>query len=332
GKAAFSPDRGLTLSAAMVSHGLGAALAHRLEVKDLDADLRYEKRYHFRRPDTGRRSDDRPLLVNGLSKTVLRRTGEATPAGLATRQGIGTATAPLAATRFVNLASLRARGGGKDLTLRDLRLELDTTAELPTLEKFRFDLLGGTVVGSLALTREQDRYFGHTSLNFSGLNTARLLPGFELPPGKDAEMNGGLVLSLPLATRVRDMLKETTMRLAFSHIGGAALERLLFSLDPYENNESIVAQRQLLAQGSPKWVRLEIDHGFLAIHGEIVAKGMTIRLPDVERINLAELSLVGRLPELAAMERVTKVLELLSARTIAVSEEGKLSFEKKTQQ
>ncbi len=324
-RAAFSPAQGLTLAADLAAQDLSLALGQRLEATGLNADVRLDKRLAVRLP--GAAPATRRPEAEGLSRAVLAPAEPLAEPPLRRREESTSETAPLAAPHFVSIAALRAKAGGLDLSLRDLRLEQTTASPLPGLKTFRFDLLGGTVLGNLALEERGRRFFGRTAINFSGLNTARLLPGLVLPPGQDAEVSGSITLSLPLASQIRDMLGGTTMTVAISHIGAAALDRLLASLDPRENNENIVAQRQLLANGAPKWVQLEIDHGFLAVHGEVVVKGVTIRLPDVERINLAELAPVARLPELTAMAPLQRLLGLLAARTLSVSETGKPTVE-----
>jgi len=112
--------------------------------------------------------------------------------------------------------------------------------------------------------------------------------------------------------------------LEFSHIGSRALERLLYALDPYESNETIVAQRKLLRTGSPRWVKVNVKDGALSLNGELNAKGLTIGLPSIKRLNITDLPGLDVLDEnLKSIDNIVELLNIYTSDSMRIDASGK---------
>jgi hypothetical protein len=110
-------------------------------------------------------------------------------------------------------------------------------------------------------------------------------------------------------------------------IGRDTLERALFSLDPYERNEQLVAQRKLLRNGTVKSLRASTLDGAFSLDGEVQVKGVNVTLPKVERIRLAELPLRKQLEKtVTGVAALRKVLDLVRADTLVVGPKGTISL------
>jgi translocation and assembly module TamB len=150
------------------------------------------------------------------------------------------------------------------------------------------------VRGSLSIKRRNGAFFADFRSAFSGLNAQRLIPG----PSSDkwdegAEVSGMLSVGLPLSTSIDRLLQDMEFELEITRIGTRALERMLYALDPYENNESIVRQRKLLRMGSVRWVTAGLKDGMLSASGQVEVKGVKLELPRLERLNVASLPGLG---------------------------------------
>jgi hypothetical protein len=140
-------------------------------------------------------------------------------------------------------------------------------------------------------------------------------------------MNGLMSAALPLSTSMDRLLQDLECQLEITRIGARALERVLYALDPYENNESMVRQRKLLKSGTPRWVKAAVRDGMLSASGEVEVKGMKLELPKIERLNVAGLpGLGGYEKRLAVIGPIIKGLNILSADTVRVDKDGKMTL------
>jgi len=93
-----------------------------------------------------------------------------------------------------------------------------------------------------------------------------------------------LWVGLPLSTSIDRLLQDMEFELEITRIGTRALERMLYALDPYEDNESIVRQRKLLRMGSVRWVTAGLKDGMLSTSGQVEVKGVKLAIPRLERL------------------------------------------------
>ncbi|HKI49800.1 MAG TPA: hypothetical protein VKA69_10770, partial [Desulfobacteria bacterium] len=112
-----------------------------------------------------------------------------------------------------------------------------------------------------------------------------------------------------------------------THIGARTLERLLYAMDPHENNESIVGQRALLRRGTPRWIEVTVRNGSLSLTGEVSVGGTRINLPAIKRLNMASLPIQKQLQTLVGrLVPLLKGLKILSAKTLLVDQDGAIHF------
>lgn len=213
------------------------------------------------------------------------------------------------------------------LIIDESMIMLNLTKGLPNLDYFQFNLLGGTVNGSVALvdekTNKKQPFKISTALTFSGINTAQIFPqAFSKENYSKADISGALYADVPVTDRIQDILENSAVTIEFTRIGSRALERLLYALDPYESNEAIVTQRQLLKNGSPENVRAEIRDGSLTLGGKVSVKGFDIDLPTIRRLNIAQIPGMERFEKpLAGLTPIIELLHKISAERIVINKE-----------
>ena len=166
--------------------------------------------------------------------------------------------------------------------------------------------------------------------SFSGLNPNLLLPrpiqraqNQQPDPFDPADLSGQISLHVPLTSDPEQLLYGARLTLQLTRIGSRTFERFLYALDPYESNEGIVKQRELLRVGTPLWITLEVRYGNLSLSGEVTVKGVRIRLPRIERFNMAGLPIHARLENgLSALGPLVNLLKTISADGIIVEKDG----------
>jgi hypothetical protein len=207
-------------------------------------------------------------------------------------------------------------------------LDFSLEEGLPSIDFFQADMMGGTVRGSLSIKRRNGAFFADFRSAFSGLNAQRLVPGpLSDPRDEEAEVSGMLSAALPLSTSMDRLLQDVEFGLEITRIGSRALERMLYAVDPYESNESIVQQRKLLRMGSVKWVAASVKDGMLSASGQVDVKGVKLELPRLERLNVASLPGLGGFEKrLAVIGPMIKILNVLSANTVTLERDGKISL------
>ncbi len=201
---------------------------------------------------------------------------------------------------------------------------------LPSLDFFQFNLLGGTIIGSIDLHKEQKKFYVNTAVTFSGINTAEFFPqAFSKNDHSEADISGLLYADFPVTDQLQNVLENTDIRIEFTRIGSRALERMLYALDPYENNEAIVSQRRLLKAGSPKQIRLTIKDGFLSLRGKVVVQGISISLPAIRRLNIALIPGLERFQDkLSGLKPMILILQKISAERIVINKQtNAITFE-----
>jgi hypothetical protein len=229
------------------------------------------------------------------------------------------------ATRHaVAFKSARVGIGPLPLSADHAMIGFDLNQGLPNSDYFRIGILGGTVIGSVSVLRKKDIFFLRTQLDFSGLNADRLSAVADIKDNNDSELSGRLYVLVPLSAQMGDVLREFQMDLKLSRIGSRALERFLYALDPSESNETIVSQRHLLHLGSPRWISVAVKDGNLSLDGEVDAKGVSVAMPRLRRLNMANLSGFDNYAEhLNRLVPIIKVLKVCSANGIKISEDGR---------
>ena len=202
-------------------------------------------------------------------------------------------------------------------------IDFDLNKGLPTSDYFKVELLGGTVIGSVAVLQKNDLFFLQTRLAFSGLNTEKIYPPANAKDNDDSELSGQLWALIPLSSRTSTLLQQFQMDLNLSRIGTRSLERFLYALDPSESNEAIVSQRRLLRLGSPRWINVYVKDGSLSMEGEVDAQGVPVAIPNLRRMHIANVTGLDNYDAyLASLDPLIAVLKVCAANGIKIGKNG----------
>ena len=223
------------------------------------------------------------------------------------------------------------------LDLTDFALRFHLEDSLPSIDSFQFDVLGGTSVGSVFITRKgngtKDLFMVEMNGSFTGIDAARIAPrdagtglqGVGAPAG-ETELSGNISIRLPVSGNPDAAINNLSGVIRLTHIGSKTLERILYSMDPYESNEMIRKQRTLLRQGTPLWITVEIRSGNLSLSGEMLVKGARIPLPTLQRFNITALPIRKKLKKaFSSLHPVVDALKAASANAILMNK-GKIEL------
>lgn len=300
-----------------------------LAVANADADIDFFKTYKLSIIDPAR--PDRSMELNLLSQRVLEPETTGTALSGVSTNGIYRHMKQLKErtnpSSEISFDSIALRKGPLPINVGASRILMDMVDGLPGINFFQFDLLGGAVNGSINLVKGSTGFRVQSALNFSGVNTAAFFPEL-FSGGNDprAEIRGMVYADIPVTHQMPVLLENMAFSIEFTKIGSRAIDRLLYSLDPYESNEAVMAQRRILKNGSPKWIRINIRDGFLSILGEVTIRTLTIPLPSIQRLNIARLPGIENFAAaLGPLETAAVLLGRISAETLAISQDGQMA-------
>ncbi len=300
-------------------------------IKNLTTDIDLEKTYLIRSGDrdapgasAGKRT---PLSVEVLKMDTKSISGDSAD-GL---QGDSSRIR----NRFDTIHSIvfdaaQMEGGPVPLQFGPSMVNFRLNNGLPQLNPFQAEILGGTINGGLAILKSNSTFFLKAGLMFSGLDMRKLFPGGTAGAGPDAdtEVGGRISLLLPLMTEIEPLIRDLNLELQFSHIGSKALEWLLYSLDPSESNETIVSQRKLVRNGSPKHIHVTINDGGFSLNGKVMVKGVSVSIPPIDRLNIGALPGIGEYNRrLEALKPIINALQKSSSGVIFISDDGSILFQ-----
>ncbi len=311
--------RSLTLGARLRSPGLDLRMGPELALTGLTSDLSLRRRYALR-PGLACPGAGAQDAVAPLSEQVFDLfPGPSSPLSPASDFGLRTLyDAQARRSGALAFAALDLRSGPLPLSLRDFALALDTSGPLPAVQSFRLGLFGGNVLGRAAITGGSGAYTLDASCAFTGIDTARMLPGrAEKDLGDQAELSGRVSLRLPLTPDPEALLTRMNLSADITKVGPRTLERALYALDPDEANETIVQQRRLMGIGYPRNLNLRIAYGNLSLSGQVEVKGFRLDIPPIDRLSVANLPIKSQLgPALRPVPALLDMLDLVSATSI----------------
>jgi translocation and assembly module TamB len=312
--ARLSGGRSLALSARLLSPGLDLRLGPDTAVSGLTSSLRLDKRYTLS-PGLRCAAPAGEVLLP-LSEQVF----DLFPAG----GGKGNGDDEHARVYLHEFQSgggslgfnqLRLKSGALPLAVQDVFLRLDTSGPLPALRSFRAGLLGGNIQGSAMVKGARGNYTMKADLAFTGIDPSRLFPNKAARDlGGQAETAGRVSLSVPLTPDPEAFLQRMGLRADITRVGPRTLERMLYALDPDEQNETIVQQRRLMGIGYPRFVSLGLAYGNLSLSGEVEVKGFRLELPRIDRLPVGNLPIRKQLTRaLAPVQSLPTILDAISA-------------------
>ena len=234
--------------------------------------------------------------------------------------------------RSFSIRRIVTKASGVPLELTALEGDLLFTQEKCGLGFLQAELLGGTLLARGVFDLRPEVPVIAAASSFSNLDMSLLLPKEARAGqgGQDTEITGEMSLTAPLTVEQRELFEQLRLAVTVRRIGAKTIERALFSLDPYERNEQVVAQRKMLRLGSLKGLRATAVDGAFSMEGEARIKGVSVDLPKVERLRISELPLRKELVEnRAVISSLRGVLDLLRADTLVVDPKGELSLKRR---
>lgn len=311
--------RSLALSAHVSSPGLELRLGPDLGISGLTSSLHVARRYRL---TSGLRC---PATREASTLPLSEQVFDLFPAHGQPAYGGGEALGQLlrtdsarATAGALGFARLTRSTGGTSLDIRDFEVRLDDSGPVPGLRSFRAGLLGGNILGSAHIAKASGAYSLNADLAFTGIDPGRLLPD-KTPRdlGDQAEAAGRVTLSLPITPNPEELLRRLSLRADITKVGPRTLERMLYALDPEEQNETIVQQRRLMGMGYPRNLRVSAAYGNLSLSGAVEVKGFRLDLPPVDRLGIANLPIKNQLTKpLAAVPGLIKLLDAASGSLI----------------
>lgn len=331
------PDENIKLKAWALSPAMNVKLGKLFSVKSLKTNLNLKKDYRITVEDEIKAEQSKivPLSVRVLKVEPEPIAGSSiafTAEDAAVTKFTGALQNRFSAQHAIAFKSAYMGFGPLPLSVDHAVIDFDLNKGLPASDYFKVELLGGTVIGSVAVLQENDLFFLQTQLAFSGLNTEKIYAPDNAKDNDDSELSGQLWTLIPLSSRMSTLLQQFQMDLNLSRIGTRSLERFLYALDPSESNEAIVSQRQLLRLGSPRWINVYVKDGSLSMEGEVDAQGVAVAIPGLRRLNVANVTGLDNYAEhLASLDPIVEVLKICAANGIKISKGGKhLKFQTST--
>ncbi|MFZ2951101.1 MAG: hypothetical protein WA003_16620 [Desulfuromonadaceae bacterium] len=239
----------------------------------------------------------------------------------------------LQGARSFSIRRVTTKASGVPLVITALEGDLLFTQEKAGFSFFQADLLGGTILARALFDLRPEVPSVAAASSFSNLDITHLLPKDAGKRGgdQDAEITGEMSLSAPLTAEQRELFEQLRLALNIRKIGANTIERALFSLDPYERNEQLVAQRKMLRLGTLKGLRATAVDGAFSMEGEARIKGVAVDLPKVERLRISELPLRQELTRnRKGIAALRGILDLVRADTLAVGPKGEVTLKRRT--
>ncbi|MCD6293853.1 MAG: hypothetical protein J7M20_02785, partial [Deltaproteobacteria bacterium] len=327
--------KSVSVKTSLESEGINAALPSKFTIDNLKTDLQFEKTYGlaFGPLKTG---NQKP--IKALSLKVLQPGGSSHLKSIAnnslSQRLVEDLRGRLSKKPTLSFTTARLENRPFPILLKNARMQMRFRQSLPSIDYFQMDIMGGTLLGDMRIIEQNDRYRLQMTGAFSGLDADRLLQRGNAGSlrnqkaiNEETQISGRMSLQVPIAANAGTVMENLDAVFRLTHIGARTLERLLYAMDPHENNESIVQQRALLKKGTPRWIEVVVKHGNLSLTGEVTVGGANIRLPAIKRLNMASLPIQKQIQSLAGrLVPLLKGLKILSADTLCVARGGAIDF------
>ncbi|HXE98420.1 MAG TPA: hypothetical protein VN642_18605 [Dongiaceae bacterium] len=326
-RADLTAGRELALRCALKTRDLGVQLANGTRVEGLRSDIAINRVYAL----AASRGENWNPLSTALVRPVAVSAANPGAADIVGRIH-DDVRGDVRGARSFSIRRLTVKTAGAPLELSALEGDLLFSQEKIGLSFFQGDLLGGTLLARGVFDLLPEVPVIAAASSFTNLDVAYLLPQEtgKRRRDKDAEITGEMSLTAPLTAEQRELFEQLRMTVNVRKIGANTIERALFSLDPYERNEQVVAQRKMLRLGSLKGLRATAVDGAFSMEGEARIKGVAVDLPKVERLRISELPLRQELAKnREAIAALRGFLDLVRADTLVVGPEGELSLKRR---
>ena len=245
------------------SEGINAALPSKFAIDNLKTHLQFEKTYGlaFGPLKTGNQKPAKALSLKVLQPGKLSRLKSFANNPLSQRL-VDDLRGRQSKKPTLSFTKARLENGPVPILLKNAQVQMRFSQSLPSIDYFQTDIMGGTLLGDLRILERHDRYRLQMNGAFSGLDANRLLQRGNAGSvrdqkiiDEDTQISGRMSLQVPIAANARTVMDNLDAVFRLTHIGARTLERLLYAMDPHENNESIVQQRALLKKEHPGGLR-----------------------------------------------------------------------------
>lgn len=324
----LSAARELALRCSLKTDDFGVKLANGTVVEGMRSDIAVNRVYALTQSQAERWT---PL------STALVRPGAVTTANPGAAEIAGRINDDLrgdvGGARSFSIRRITTKANGVPLVLTALEGDLLFTPEKTGLSFFQGDLLGGTILARSVFDLKPEVPVIAAASSFSNLDVTKLLPkdAKGRQSDQDAEITGEMSLTAPLTAEQRELFEQLRLAVNVRKIGANTIERALFSLDPYERNEQVVAQRKMLKLGGLKGLRAYAVDGAFSMEGEAHIKGVAVDLPKVERLRISELPLRQELVKnRKTVAALRGFLDLVRADTLVIGPKGELSLKRRS--
>lgn len=324
----LSASRELALRCSLKTKDFGAQLANGTTIEGMRSDIAINRVYSLAVTSPGER-------WTPLSTALVRPAAVAT-ANPGAAEIVGRIHDDLRGdvrgTRSFSIRRVTTKASGVPLLLTSLEGDLLFGQEKTGLSFFQADLLGGTLLARGVFDLKPEVPVIAAASSFSNLDITYLLPkdAKKQQTDQDAEITGEMSFTVPLTPEQRELFEQLRLGINIRKIGSNTLERALFSLDPYERNEQVIAQRKMLRMGSLKGLRASAVDGAFSMEGEARIKGVAVDLPKVERLRISELPHRQELAKnRAGIMALRGLLDLVRADTLVVGPKGELSLKRR---
>ena len=323
----LSAGRELALSCFLKTNNFGVQMANGTKVEDLRSDIEINRVYAL--------AASKGEIWLPLSNALVRPTAvkSANPGATEIAGRIhDDLRGNISGTRSFSIRRVTTKAAGLPLVLTSLEGDLLFGQEKSGLSFFQADLLGGTLLASGVFDLRQNVPQIAVASSLSNLDITYLLPTGTRKRGgdQDAEITGEMSFTAPLTAEQRELFEQLRLAVNLRKIGANTIERALFSLDPYERNEQLVAQRKMLRLGGLKGLRANAVDGAFSMEGEAHIKGVAVDLPKVERLRISELPLRQELARnRKGIMALRGFLDLVRADTLVLGTKGELSLKRR---
>ena len=325
----LTAGRELAVRCSLATRDFGAQLANGTKIEGVRSDIAINRNYSLAVASPGERW--MPLSAGLVRPAVVPFTNPGA-AGIVGRIH-DDLRGDVRGARSFSIKRITTKASGVPLLLTALEGDLLFSQEKTGLSFFQGDLLGGTILARSVFDLNPEVPVLAAASSFSNLDITYLLPkdAKKQQTDQDAEITGEMTLTAPLIAEQRELSEQLRLALNIRKIGSNTLERALFSLDPYERNEQIVAQRKKLHLGRLKGLRATAVDGAFSMEGEAQIKGIAVQLPNVDRVRISELPLRQELVKYR--EKIMALrgfLDLVRADTLVVGPKGELILKRRS--
>jgi len=208
------PDENIKLKAWALSPVMNVKLGKLFSVKSLKTNLNLNKDYRIITEEKIKAEQSKiiPLSVRVLRVEPEPAAGSSIPlaaADTAVTKFTGALQNRFSAQHAIAFKSAYMGFGPLPLSIDHSMIDFGLNKGLPASDYFKVELLGGTVIGSVAVIQKNDLFFLQTRLAFSGLNTERIYTPAGAKNNDDSELSGQLWALIPLSSQMSTFGSES---------------------------------------------------------------------------------------------------------------------------